>query len=247
MFLLLGSKWQSFHSQRKETSIYLKTTEGLVRHAALSAKIYNWIILLHIKPHIDPLLQTNQNGFCQGRSTVSQILTLHCVIKEVKEHNLSTTLTFVDFKKAFDSINRDKMFNVLLAYGIPSQIVKAIKWLFLDTIAQVVTEDGNTNFFPIIAGVQQGDTLAPYLFIIILDYVMRIAMAKDDNFRITLHQWRGRHCLAVCLTDADFADDIALLSDTMNEGQVLLNAVESATQSVGLVMNAGKMKFMCYE
>ena len=53
-------------------------------------------------------------------------------------------------------------------------------------MAKVVTEEGNTNFFPIIAGVQQGDTLAPYLFIIVLDYIMRIAMAKDDNFGITL-------------------------------------------------------------
>ena len=72
-------------------------------------------------------------------------------------------------------------------------------------------------------------------------------MAKDDNCGITLHQQRGRHCLVVHLTDADFADDIALLSDAMNEAQVLLNAVESAAQLVGLVMNEGKMKFMCYE
>ena len=72
-------------------------------------------------------------------------------------------------------------------------------------------------------------------------------MAKDDNFGITLHQQRGRHCLAVCLIDADFADDIALLSNTINKVQVLLNAVESANQSVGLVMNAGKTKFMCDE
>ena len=57
---------------------------------------------------------------------------------------------------------------------------------------------------------------------------MRTTMAKDDNFGITLHQQRGRHCLAVHLTDADFADDIALLSDAMNEAQMLLNAVERA-------------------
>ena len=101
-----------------------------------------------------------------------QILTLHLVIEEVKEHNLSTVLTFVDFKKAFDSIKRDKMIDVLLAYGILSQIIQGIKGLYLDTIAQLVTEDGNTNFFPVIAGVQQGDTLAPYLFIIVLDHVM---------------------------------------------------------------------------
>ena len=178
---------------------------------------------------------------------MSQILPLHCVISEVKEHNLSAILSFVDLKKAFASINRDKIFNVLLAYGIPSQIVKGMKELYLNTMAQVVTKDDNTNFFLIIAGVQQDHTLAPYLFITVLDYVMRITMAKDDNFGITLHQQRGRHCLVVHLTYADFADDIALLSDTINEVQALLNAVESATQSVGLVMNSGKTKFMRYE
>ena len=69
---------------------------------------------------------------------MSQILTLHHVIEVVKEHNLSTILTFVDFKKAFDSINRDRMFDMLLAYEIPSQIIEGNKGLYLDTMAQVV-------------------------------------------------------------------------------------------------------------
>ena len=145
------------------------------------------MILSHIRPHIDPFLWTNQNAFCQGRSNVSQILALHHVIEEVKEHNLSAIPTFVDFKKAFDSINRDKMFDMLLAYRIPSQIIIDIKGLYLDPVSHMVTEDGNTNFFPNIAGVQQGNTLVLYLFIIILDYIMRITVAEDDNFGITLH------------------------------------------------------------
>ena len=207
---------------------------------SVMAKIYNWMILSHIRPHIDPLLQTNQNGFSQRRSTVSVMLTLCCVIEEVKEHNLSAILTFVDFKETFGSINRDKMFNMLLAYGILSKIIDGIKGLYLDTMAQVVTEDGNTNFFPIIAGVQWSRTLVLYLFIIILDYIMRITMAKYDNFGITLHWQRGGHCPAVHLTDAHFADDTVLLSNAMNEAQVLVNAVESTTQSVRLMMNAGK-------
>ena len=105
------------------------------------------MILSCIRPHIDRLLWTNQNGFHQGRSTVSQILTLCHVIEKVKEHNLSVVLTCVDFKKAFDYINRDKMFDVLLAYGIPSQIVEGSKGLYIDTAAQVVTKDGNTISF----------------------------------------------------------------------------------------------------
>ena len=47
-------------------------------------------------------------------------------------------------------------------------------------MVQVVTKDANTKFFPIIVGVQQGGTLPLYLFIIILDYIIRITMAKDD-------------------------------------------------------------------
>ena len=79
------------------------------------------------------------------------------------------------------------MFDVLLAYGITSQIIDSSKGLDIDTVGQVVNDEGNTNFFPIVAGIQQGETLVPYLFIIILDYVMRITMAKDDHFEITLH------------------------------------------------------------
>ena len=94
---------------------------------SLAAKIYNQVILSCFRPHTDPLLWTNQNGFCQGRSTVSQNLTLHHVIAEVKEHNLSAILTFVDFKKAFNSINRDKMFDCCLRMGFHPKLSRASK------------------------------------------------------------------------------------------------------------------------
>ena len=155
------------------------------------------MILSCIRPHINLLLWTNQNGFHQGRSTVSQILTLHHLVEDIKEHNLSAILTFVDFKKAFDSTNREKMFDVLLAYGIPSQIVEGIKGLYIDIVAQVVTKEGNTNFF--VAGVLQGDTLAPYLFIIILDYVMRITWPK--TIILELHSTEKRMTLPGSLSD----------------------------------------------
>ena len=183
---------------------------------SVAAKIYNWLILWHNRPHIDPQLWTNQNGFHQGRYTVSQILSLHHVIEEVEEHKPIYHTYFCRVQESLEYISRDKMFGMLLAYGITSQIIEGNKGLYFDTVAEVVSKNGNTNFFPIFAGVQQGDTLAPYLFITILDYIMRMAMAKDDNFGITLQWQRGTHCLAVHLTDTDFADNIALVCHTMN-------------------------------
>ena len=61
---------------------------------------------------------------------------------------------------------------ILLAYGVPSKIVKAINILYQDTVAQVLTPDGATEFFEVVAGVLLGDTLAAFLFIFALDYAV---------------------------------------------------------------------------
>ena len=66
----------------------------------------------------------------------------------------------------------------LLAYGIPKETVAAITILYRNTKVKVRSPDGDTEYFDIVAGVLQGDTLAPYLFIICLDYVLRTSIDK---------------------------------------------------------------------
>ena len=84
----------------------------------------------------------------------------------------------VDFTKAFDLIHRGKMEQILLAYGIPKETAAAITILYRNTKVKVWSPDGDTEYFVIVAGVLQGDTLAPYLFIICLDYVLRTSIDK---------------------------------------------------------------------
>ena len=71
----------------------------------------------------------NQNGFRKNRSTISQILSIHQVIKGVRAKNLEATLLFVDFSKTFDSINGGKMEKIQLAYGLSKESVPAITML----------------------------------------------------------------------------------------------------------------------
>ena len=84
----------------------------------------------------------------------------------------------------------------LRAYGIPVEIVDVINIMYTNTTAQVLSADRDTEFFEILAGVLQGDTLAPYLFIIALDYTMRQAVGNESNLAFTLDRSQSRQHLA---------------------------------------------------
>ena len=143
----------------------------------------------------------------------------------------------------FDSIPRGKMEQILLAYGLPREIVAAIRILHRNTKVKVRSPDGHTEYFDIVAGVLQGDTLAPYLFIICLDYVLRTSIDKirENGFELTKKRsWRYP---AKTITDAD---DIALLANTPNQADTLLHSLERAAEGIGLHVNAHKTEYMCF-
>ena len=212
--------------------------------ASLVSKTLNRMILHRIQHVIDPLLRNNQNGFRNGRSTTSHILTLRRVLEGARMKNLPAAMLFIDFKKAFDSIHRGTLMKILLAYGIPKKIVDLIELLHSNTKAQVLTVDGLTEIFDILAGVMQGDTLAPFLFVIVIDYCMTQALSKHPDAGFTIRPAQSRRVKAIKITDADFADDIALLANSIQEVQDLLHDVEIEASLVGLKMNEGKTKYL---
>ena len=210
---------------------------------SIVSKTLNRMILNRIRPSLEKLLRINQNGFRQGRSTASHILALRRILEGARDKHLSAVLLFIDFKKAFDSLHRGLLMKILTAYGIPQAIVKLIERMYDNTIARVITDDGLTETFSILAGVMQGDTLAPYLFIIAIDYAMKKALDGSD-IGLTVSQRRSRRHPEIRVTDADFADDLALLTDTIPEAQNFLMSLEDAANSIGLHMNVKKTKFM---
>ena len=100
--------------------------------------------------------------------------------------------------------------------------------------------------FDIVAGVLQGDTLAPYFFIICLDYVLRTSINKIRENGFELTKKRSRRYPAKTITDADYADDIAILANTPNQAETLLHSLERAATGIGLYVNAHKTEYMCY-
>lgn len=224
----------------------VKNYRGIALSTMIS-KLCNKMILNRIRPKIDEHLRANQNGFRPGRSTIGQILALRRLIEGIRSKNLTAVFTFIDFSKAFDSINREKMFKILKAYGVPPNLLKTIIAMYTNTTAKVISPDGETDLFEINMGVLQGDTLAPFLFVIVLDYAMRKAIqGKEENYGFTIEPRKSRRIPAKTITDLDFADDIALISDLISEAQDLLLAVEKECNAVGLHINAPKTKFMSF-
>ena len=138
------------------------------------------------------------------------------------------------------------MEQILLAYGIPKETVAAITILYRNIKVKVRSSDGDTDYFDIVAGVLQGDTLAPYLFIICLDYVLRTSIDKIKENGFELTKKRSRRYPAKIITDTDYADDIAILANTPAQAETLQHSLEWAAAAIGLHVNAHKTEYMCF-
>ena len=114
------------------------------------------------------------------------------------------------------------------------------------TLVFLHSPDGDTEYFDIVAGVLQGDTLAPYLFIICLDYMLRTSIDKIKENGFELTKKRSRRYPTKTITDADYADDIAILLNTPNQAKTLLHTLEQAATGIGLHVNAHKTEYMCF-
>ena len=146
----------------------------------------------------------------------------------------------MDFSKAFDSAHRAKMMQTLKTYGIPNELVNAIEKLYEGARAKVLSPDGETEYFEILGSVLQGDTLAPYLFTIVIDYIMRMAIDGKEELGFILNPKRNRQYPAEVITDLDYADDIALICHEIAQAKKLLNRVEAEAAKKCILLQCQK-------
>ena len=127
-----------------------------------------------------------------------------------------------------------RMEQILIAYGLPKETVAAITILYKNTKVKVRSPDGDTEYFDIVAGVLQGDTVGPYLFIICLDYMLRTSIDKIRENGFELTKKGSRRYPAKTITDVDYADDIVILANTPNQAETLLHSLERAAASMSM-------------
>ena len=151
------------------------------------------------------------------------------------EHTL-VYINFIDFEKAFDSVDRNTLWKILRHYGIPKKYVEIIQTSYENLSCKVIHGAQLTEAFGIQTGVRQGCLLSPFLFLLAIDWIMKSSI---DNTRQGIQWNMWKH-----LEDLDFADDLALLSHTKDQMQHKTDNLVSTAATVGLKINSGKTKIL---
>ena len=118
--------------------------------------------------------------------------------------------------------------------------------LYKNMKAMVCSPNANTDFFDIVTGVLQGDTLAPYLFMICLDYVLWMSVDLMKENVLTPKKVKRRRYPTETIIHADYANDLALVN-TPAQAKSLLDNREQAARDIGLCMNSDKTELMYFK
>jgi hypothetical protein len=149
---------------------------------SLPSKILSRIIRNRIKGYIDNKLRREEMGFQKGRSCIGQVNTLRIILEQFNEFQSPLYLIFIDFEKAFDSINKNKMWNAIRILGIPEKIISLIQQLYKNYTCQVKNNGKLSEPIIVESGVKQGCLLLPILFLMVLDIMMTKAMNKKKRY-----------------------------------------------------------------
>ena len=127
------------------------------------------IMLTRLLEHVvDLVLSESQCGFRRGRSTIDMIFFARQQQEKCREQHQDLYLAFVDLTKAFYTVNRDLLWNILRKFGCPPTFIAILQQFHIGMFAQVVMARSQSSSFPVEVGVKQGSVLAPIIFNLLL-------------------------------------------------------------------------------
>jgi len=138
-------------------------------------------------------MEDRQCGFRRNRSTSDHKFCIRQIVKKKWEHNEAVHELFIDFKKAYDSVRREALYNILIEFRIPKELVRLIKMCLTETYSRVRVGKNLSETFPIRNGLKQGVALSPLLLNFALEYAIKRVKVNQDGLKLN-----GKHHLLVC-------------------------------------------------
>ncbi len=197
-------------------------------------KLFSRVITNRLARRLDDFQPPEQAGFRKGFSTIDHIHTLRQIIQKTEEYNQPLCLAFVDYEKAFDSIETWAVLQSLQRCQIDYRYIEALKGLYENATMSVRLQDQNSKPIQLQRGVRQGDVISPKLF----------TTALEDVFKLLDWSGFGININGEYITHLRFADDIVVMAETVEDLNTMLDGLSRASQQVGLKMNMDKTKIM---
>ena len=200
----------------------------------IAYKIFANILRKRLLPYSETTIGEYQSGFREGRSTTDQLFNIRQILEKCKEYNIELHHLFVDFKAAYDSVNRNKLWRVMEEFGIPSKLISLVKVTLRGANSRVRIRNKLSDVFDIEEGLRQGDPLATLLFNLILEAAVRVMEIDTNNTIFT----KSSQLLG-------FADDLDIIGRSMDVVKESFLALDRKSADLGLKINDAKTEYDC--
>ena len=225
-----GSKYGDIFQERKQKRHQELQTNLL---AIKYVQTVQRIITTRLEKKLDENQPREQEGFRSKYSTTDHIHAINQLKEKCREYNIPLCVAFVDYEKAFDSVQTQAILTSLQEQGIEDVYIEILKDIYTDSSVTVHLHKESEKI-RIKRGVRQGDTISPKLFTATLESIFRRLNWENQGVKID----------GEFLSHLRFADDIFLCTETPQELQQMLQELSDESRQMGLKMNITKTKVM---
>lgn len=199
-----------------------------------SLKILLRVILNRIQQKCEEIMSGEQFGFRKGLGTREALFAMQTLLQRCWEVKRPVYICFIDYEKAFDRVQHNKLIDALMSLGIDEKDLRLITNLYWGQHARIAIQGDETDEIAIKRGVRQGCVLSPTLF----------NVYTENIFRAALNNSEGIHIGGESVNNIRFADDTAILAENQEELQSMLDKIHEESLRWGLTINKSKTKFM---
>ena len=179
----------------------------------------------------------SQFGFRSGFGTSDAVFAMHSIIQRYLNNKKMLYCCFVDYKKAFDSVDHSKLWKQLIKYGINGKLLKVIQSMYNQIKVCIKFNNEKSSFYNCFQGLVQGEAMSPFIF----------ALFINDLEMALLHN----NCDPIDINEVNifllmYADDTILMAENPEKLQEMLDALKEWTDEYGLTVNVGKTKIVIF-
>ena len=208
-------------------------TIALISH---TSKLMLKILQASLQQYMNRELPDVQAGFREGRGTRDQIANVHWIIEKAREFQKNIYFCFLDYTKAFDCMDHNRLWESLKEMGMPDHLTCLLRNLHADQKATVRNGHGTTDWLQYEKGVCQGCIWSPCLFNLYSEYIMRNVGLDETQAGIKIDRRN--------VNNLRYTDDTTLIAESEDELKSLLIKMKEESEKVGLKLNIQEIKIM---